>query len=313
MIDLMARTPVSHDGRLGRAEEHPGHADRPYVRRRDRIAALATGHRVGAPSPLVEYTAEEHATWRTVLAALADAQRGRVCRAVAAARERAPVPADHIPQHAEVGDRLHELTGFRFTLAGGIVPNARFLGSMADGYFHAVQYVRHPAMPLYTFEPDVLHDMLGHGTHLCDPWFAELYRTVGRAAARVTSDDALDLISRVYWYTLEYGVVHEGGRPKAYGAALLSSYGELRRFDRADIRAWDLADIAARPYQVAGYQPVLYTVESLDHLAETLHGFLDDFDESTRDRLGLPPLAQRGFMGRPAPERAAAPAAPPNK
>lgn len=153
-----------------------------------------------------------------------------------AAREAAPIPTDHVPQHAEVADCLQPLAGFRFTLAGGIVPNKRFLGAMAHGYFPAVQYVRHPAMPLYTPEPDVLHDVFGHGTHLTDPWFADLYRTVGRAAARVESADALHLISCLYWYTLEYGVAWEDGRPKAYGAALLSSCGELRRFDQAQIR-----------------------------------------------------------------------------
>ncbi|MET9323453.1 phenylalanine 4-monooxygenase [Streptomyces sp. NPDC003038] len=300
MIDLMAQTPLTADGRLlGRAERHPAFTDPDYVRRRDAIAALAEGHAVGDPSPRVEYSEAEHATWRGVHAALVQAQEGRVCEAVARAREGAPIPDDRVPQHSEVSDRLYELSGFRFTLAGGIVANKRFLGSMADGYFHAVQYVRHPAMPLYTPEPDVLHDVFGHGTHLTDTWFADLYRTVGRAAARVDSDDALDLISRVYWYSLEYGVAREDGQVKAYGAALLSSYGELHRFQEADIRPWDIAGIVARPYQVAGYQPVLFAVDSLARLADELHAFLDDFDEDTGHRMGLPPQAERGFMGRP--------------
>ncbi|MEU4730469.1 hypothetical protein [Streptomyces sp. NPDC023588] len=155
-------------------------------------------------------------------------------------------------------------------------------------------------MPLYTPEPDVLHDVLGHGIHLADPAFADLYRTVGRAAARVDTDDALDLISRVYWFTLEYGVTQTSAGPKAYGAALLSSYGELARFTRAELRPFDIDDLVRMPYQVAGYQPLLYTVDSMDHLADVLHTFLDDFDETTRDRRSLPRLAERGFMTRPA-------------
>ncbi|MGA5824038.1 phenylalanine 4-monooxygenase [Kitasatospora sp. NPDC094028] len=306
MIDLMAQTPLTRDGRLGPADSHPCFSDLSYRRRRDAIVALAEGHEVGAPSPLVRYSKAEHATWRAVHAALGAARRGRVCARVREVARRAPVPADRVPQHAEVGERLRSLSGFTFTLAGGIVANKRFLGAMASGHFHAVQYVRHPRMPLYTPEPDILHDVFGHGIHLSDPWFADLYRTVGRAAARVDSDDALDLISRVYWYTLEYGVVREGGTVKAYGAALLSSYGELRRFRQADIRPWDLSELVARPYQVAGYQPVLFAVESMDELADVLHSFLDDFDEDTRDRHRLPTLAQRGFMARPTvPARAA--------
>ncbi|QGV82330.1 phenylalanine 4-monooxygenase [Streptomyces ficellus] len=300
MIDWTGLTPLDAHGTLmGRAEEHPGFADPDYVRRRNSIAGLAQGHWVGDPSPAVSYTASEHATWRTVYAALQHPQERFACREVLRARALAPVPADGVPQHEEVSDRLEALTGFRFTLAGGIVPNKRFLGAMADGYFHAVQYVRHPAMPLYTPEPDVLHDVFGHGIHLTDPLFADLYRTVGRAAARVETDDALDLISRVYWFTLEYGVTLEQGRPRAYGAALLSSYGELGRFARADLRPFDLAELARLPYQVAGYQPVLFTVGSLAHLSDLLHGFLDDFDETTRDRYHLPALSERGFMACP--------------
>ncbi|MFJ4185112.1 phenylalanine 4-monooxygenase [Kitasatospora sp. NPDC089509] len=300
MTDWFGRTPLDPQGeRLGRADDHPAFADRGYLRRRNAIVAAAKGHRVGAPSPSAVYSDAEHDTWRTVHATLTRAQEGRVCQAVARAREAAPIPCGHVPQHEEISDRLQPLGGFRFTLAGGIVPNKRFLGAMADGYFHAVQYVRHPAMPLYTPEPDILHDVFGHGTHLCDPWFADLYRTVGRAAARVESADALDLISRVYWFTLEYGVAWEAGRPKAYGAALLSSYGELGCFTRADIRPFSIPELVRVPYQVAGYQPVLFAVDSLPRLAELLHGFLDDFDEDTGARHGLPPLRERGFMARP--------------
>jgi phenylalanine-4-hydroxylase len=295
-IDVPARTPVAPDGTMGAARQHPGLSDPAYVRRRDAIVALADGHEVGAPSPPITYTEREHETWRRVHAALTEVQRDTVCRAVLRARDTAPIPADHVPQHAEVGDRLHELTGFRFTLAGGLVPDKRFLGAMARGYFHAVQYVRHPAMPLYTPEPDVVHDVHGHGTHLSSPWFADLYRLVGAAASRVDSADALDLISRVYWFTLEYGVAFEDGGVKAYGAALLSSYGELGQLHRADIRPWDVERVVDTAYVAAGYQPVLYAVRSLDHVADALHDFLDDFDEDTRDRLGLPALRERGVV-----------------
>ncbi|WP_407547640.1 phenylalanine 4-monooxygenase [Streptomyces sp. Pv4-95] len=296
----MSLTPLDAGGTtVGRAEEHPGFADPDYVRRRNLIADRAEGRQVGEPSPEVHYTEAEHATWRAVHKALWRAQDHWACREVLRARESAPIPADGVPQHEEVSDRLEALTGFRFTPAGGIVPNKRFLGAMVDGYFHAVQYVRHPAMPLYTPEPDVLHDVFGHGIHLADPFFADLYRTVGRAAARVDTADALDLISRVYWFTLEYGVTLEERLPGAYGAALLSSFGELGRFAHADLRPFDLAEMARLPYQVAGYQPVLFTVDSLAHLAELLHGFLDDFDETTQERYRLPVLSERGFMARP--------------
>ncbi|MEU7104874.1 phenylalanine 4-monooxygenase [Streptomyces sp. NPDC046215] len=285
MSDVWERTPVTPGGRLGPAAQHPGRCDGRYLERRDALVRLARGHRVGDPSPDVAYTEEEHATWRTVHTALVVAHREHACRAVQEAAEEAPVPADHVPQHAEVGARLKPLTGFEFTLAGGFVENRRFLGSMERGYFHAVQFVRHPAIPLYTPEPDVIHDVFGHGIHLASPRFGDLYRMFGRTAVRLRTQEALDMLSRVYWFTLEFGVMHEDGAVKAYGAALLSSYGELGRLAACEVRALDVRDMTGTPYRVSGYQPVLFGARSMSHLTDTLAGFLEKFDDETGVRL----------------------------
>jgi phenylalanine-4-hydroxylase len=285
MSDVWRRTPIAADGTLGAAAEHPGRCDPLYLARRRTFAELARGHRVGDPSPVVAYTESEHATWRRVHRALDDAHRAYACRAVLDAREEVRVPADRIPQHAEVGARLRRLTGFDLTLAGGVVENKRFLGSMARGYFHAVQFVRHPAVPLYSPEPDIIHDVFGHGIHLAAPEFAAIYRLIGQAAVRVETREALQIISDLYWFTLEYGVLEEGGTPKAYGAALLSSYGELGRIDRGRIRGLNALDALATPYEISGYQPVLFGARSLTHVADTLATFLDAFDDDSARRL----------------------------
>ncbi|WP_318205460.1 phenylalanine 4-monooxygenase [Streptomyces sp. SCL15-4] len=284
MSGIQVRTPVAADGRLGEAGEHPGLSDPDYLSRRRAIAAQARGHRVGDPSPPVEYTASEERTWRTVHRALWTAQDEHACRAALDARRYAPVPADHIPQHAEVGAHLRRLTGFDFTLAGGVVANKRFLGSMADGYFHAVQFVRHPAVPLFTPEPDVVHDVFGHGIHLASPAFARIYRLIGKAALRVEREDVLQMISDVYWFTLEYGVLDEGGAPKAYGAALLSSFGEIGRLHEADVRPLDVDAMLATPYDIRGYQPVLFGARTLDEVNDTLAAFLEDLDDDSEPR-----------------------------
>ncbi|MFE5873378.1 phenylalanine 4-monooxygenase [Streptomyces roseifaciens] len=296
MSQLWSRTPVTPGGRLGPAAQHPGRCDSRYLQRRKTLVESARGHRVGDPSPAVDYTEDEHATWRTVHGALGKAHRAHACREVLDAAEEAPVPADHVPQHAEVGARLKPLTGFEFTLAGGFVENRRFLGSMERGYFHAVQFVRHPSVPLYTPEPDVIHDVFGHGIHLASPGFAELYRMFGRTATRLTTPEALDVISRVYWFTLEFGAMTEKGAGsgtggvKAYGAALLSSYGELERLGSCEVRELDVRAMVATPYRVSGYQPVLFGARGMNHLADTLAGFLEDFDDDTADRLDLRPV-----------------------
>ncbi|MFH9400843.1 phenylalanine 4-monooxygenase [Streptomyces sp. NPDC017638] len=297
MSGIQVRTPVAADGRLGEAGEHPGLSDPDYLSRRRAIAAQARGHRVGDPSPPVEYTESEERTWRTVHRALWTAQDEHACRAALDARQYAPVPADHIPQHAEVGAHLRRLTGFDFTLAGGVVANKRFLGSMADGYFHAVQFVRHPAVPLFTPEPDVVHDVFGHGIHLASPAFARIYRLIGKAALRVEREDVLQMISDVYWFTLEYGVLDEGGAPKAYGAALLSSFGEIGRLHEADVRPLDIDAMLTTPYDIRGYQPVLFGARTLDEVDDTLAAFLEDLDDDSEPRR-RPGPADSGTAGR---------------
>jgi phenylalanine-4-hydroxylase len=285
MSDVWRRTPISADGAIGAAAEHPGRRDPRYLARRRAFAELARGHRVGDPAPPVDYTESEHATWRRVHRALDGAHRAHACRAALEAREEVRVPADRIPPHAVVGARLRRLTGFELTLAGGVVANKRFLGSMALGYFHAVQFVRHPAVPLYSPEPDIIHDMFGHGIHLAAPEFAAIYRLIGNAATRVETEKALQIISDLYWFTLEYGVLEEGGRPKAYGAALLSSYGEIERIGQSRIRDLNPLDVLATPYEISGYQPVLFGARSLTHVADTLAAFLDTFDDDAAARL----------------------------
>ncbi|MFJ1717129.1 phenylalanine 4-monooxygenase [Streptomyces sp. NPDC088260] len=275
------RTPTAADGRLGAALEHPGFADPAYLRHRHKVVASARDHRVGDPSPPVVYSQAEHRTWRRVHRALWSAQAEHACQMALQAREQALIPAGGIPQHSEVGARLRALTGFDFTLAGGVVANKRFLGSMADGYFHAVQFVRHPAVPLYTPEPDVIHDVLGHGIHLAHPQFADLYRLFGRAAMRIENPDVLQMISDVYWFTLEYGVLEEKGRPMAYGAALLSSYGEMRQLHRCHIRPLDIGAVLETSYTITGYQPVLFSARSMEEVTDILTGFLDELDDDS--------------------------------
>lgn len=273
------------DGRLGPASRHPSMADPAYLARRRALGELARDHQVGAPSPLVAYSDLEHRTWGVVHRALVHEQRKHACREVVDVVDALDLPDDHVPQHGEVSARLGRLTGFRLTLAGGVVDTRRFLGSMLDGYFHAVQYLRHPAVPFYTPEPDVLHDLVGHGTQLATPRLAELYRVIGRTARRLRTTEAVELISRIFWFTLEYGVVRENGDLRAYGAALLSSSGEIECFRGAEIRPLDIRMMANTHYEINGYQPVLYRAESMDHLTDTLTAFFDGMDDETPARL----------------------------
>lgn len=249
---------------------HPLWTDDTYRGRRDQLAAIATGPG-RAPAP-VSYTAEENETWASVATALAPLYHRHASRAILAARSNLALPTTHVPQLSEVSARLGHLSGFRFEAVPGLVDTSTFFANLADGCFLSTQYVRHPDWPLYTPEPDVIHEVMGHGTALADPRLAELHRLAGAAMVRA-GDDAVrrQRIADVFWFSAEFGVLSENGEWKAYGAGLLSSFGELGWFaTNAEIRPLDPDAMALLPYDITRYQPVLFGAASLDHVLTVL-------------------------------------------
>ena len=117
-----------------------------------------------------------------------------------------------------------------------------------------------------------------------DARLADLYQAAGRASLRARSEEALELFSRVFWFTLEFGVVHEAGEVRAYGAGLLSSYGEIQVFRDAEIRPWDLRAMGTTAYDITHYQPLLFAAESTEHLLDELGAFFDSYDDDTYRR-----------------------------
>ncbi|MCL2614973.1 MAG: phenylalanine 4-monooxygenase [Nocardioidaceae bacterium] len=268
-------------------EGHPGLADPDYQRRRNQIAAAALAWTPGRPAPQIDYSETEHGVWRTVCEHLAPLHERYACRAYRAAVESLDLPRDRVPQLDEVSAGLQPLTGFSYVPAPGIVPLEEFYGSLEDGVFHSTQYLRHDAAPLYTPEPDILHEVMGHGNLLADPQVAEVNRLAGAAARRVTTDKALHLVADVFWFTIEFGVLHEDGELRAYGAGILSSYGEIEEFRTMEIRPLDFAAMATIDYDISHYQPVLFAAESFGHMVDQVGAFFAGCDDDTPARLGV--------------------------
>ena len=287
MADLYA--PVVRDGRgevavlLG--QDHPGFRDAAYRARRNALAALALDWRPGEPVPEPAYTDVEHGVWRTIAAELEPLHHRFACRAFLAGKEELGLPADHVPQLTEVTSLLEPQTGFHYQPVAGLAPLRDFYGAFAGSVFWSTQYLRHPSIPLYTPEPDVVHEVVGHANQLASPAFAALYRLVGDAGARTATDPALRFLSRVFWFSLEFGVLWEDGELKAYGAGILSSGGETRNFRRAQVRPLDVAAMGTLSYDITRYQPVLFAARSEAHLLEALAAFFSGFDDEVYGRL----------------------------
>lgn len=268
-----------HGGGLGDlvqlSPDHPGFNDEVYRRRRNEIARLALEYKAGAPVPLVQYTEQEQEVWRHVWKSLAPVHDQRACLQYLECSDRLKLDKERIPQLREVNGKLVDASGFSMLPVAGLVASRSFLGYLGRDCFLSTQYMRHPSTPLYTPEPDVVHELVGHAATLMHRDFARLNRAFGNASARV-SDEALARIERVYWYTMEFGVVREKGTLKAFGAGLLSSFGELGTFDqRAKILPLDLEQMAALPYDPTDYQKVLFAAESFPEMADRVTEWLD--------------------------------------
>src|SRR5262249_57271019 len=165
--------------------------------------------------------------------------------------------------------------------------------SWPAGLSHPTRTAPHPPEPLSTPEPDIIHEVIGHGNMLASPRFAELKRLAGEAARRVQTDEALQFIADVFWFTLEFGVVWEDGELRAYGAGILSSYGEIEEFRHMEIRPLDFGEMGTIEYDITKYQPVLYAAASMDHLYESVGGFFAQADDDTPARYAPEPRVTR--------------------
>src|SRR5213075_1960626 len=145
------------------------------------------------------------------------AHREHACAEYLDCLQRLDFDTTRIPQLDAVSRKVEAISGFRLEPVAGLVEPRVFLESLVRGVFLSTQYIRHHSTPLYTPEPDVAHEIIGHAVTLASKRFAELNRMFGEAVKRTSNADDLDRLARVYWFTIEFGVLREDGEVKAYG------------------------------------------------------------------------------------------------
>jgi phenylalanine-4-hydroxylase len=256
--------------------DHPGANDAAYRVRRAEIAAVARRHRQeGGEMPDIAYTEEEHETWRTAVTRLNELHEKNASAAYLAAKRALRISPDRIPQLNELNDRLAAFGGFRLSPVEGFIDSRTFLSTHERDTMLCTQYIRHASRPEYTPEPDVIHELVGHAPTFIDSDFVAFTRRIGQAAA-IADAAGLTALERLYWFTVEFGLIRENGKLKAFGAGLLSSFGEIEYCLAGEVerREFQLEEVLATPYEPTAMQPKLFIIPSFAALKEETARFL---------------------------------------
>eukprot|EP00922_Rhytidocystis_sp_ex-Travisia-forbesii_P019857 GHVS01029326.1.p1 GENE.GHVS01029326.1~~GHVS01029326.1.p1 ORF type:complete len:342 (+),score=18.73 GHVS01029326.1:796-1821(+) len=278
LLDIDKFSQSTLDAGTDLTSDHPGFNDNAYRSRREDIVSLASQYMAGDSIPTVQYTEEEIACWETVYNKLRSLCAQYACdeynKEILGLENAGIYSPKRIPQLQEVSEYLRKQTGFRLRPVTGLLSGRDFLNALSLRVFFSTQYIRHPSRPLYTPEPDVIHELMGHAPMLANQEFADFSQIVGMASLAAT-DEQIKMLASCYWFSVEFGLLFQRGCLRAYGAGLLSSCGELQYStsptnSKVEIRAWDPLSAANQEYPITTYQPVYYAAKSLHDVKEKM-------------------------------------------
>lgn len=217
------------------------------------------------------YSAQEHATWDRLFARQSAQLPGRACAAFLRGLDVLHLSRPGIPDFAELSERLAGLTGWQVVAVPGLVPDAVFFDHLAHRRFVAGRFIRRPDQLDYLEEPDVFHDVFGHVPLLADPAYADYMQAYGEGGLRSLRFDALHRLARLYWYTVEFGLIEEADGLRLFGAGIVSSHGEsiFALDDPSPNRiAFDLMRVMRTRYRIDDYQQSYFVIPSFEALLD---------------------------------------------
>lgn len=215
------------------------------------------------------YSPEEHATWRTLFERQTRLLPGRACDEFVQGMRDLPMGADEIPDFRRLSDILMQRTGWQVVAVPGLVPDEVFFEHLANRRFPAGHFIRKPHELDYIEEPDVFHDVFGHVPMLMNPAIADFIQAYGVGGLRAQQLGVLDKLARVYWYTVEFGLVQQKDGLRIYGAGIASSASEsVFALDDASPNRlrFDLARVMRTNYRIDDFQESYFVIDSLDAL-----------------------------------------------
>lgn len=232
------------------------------------------------------YTAQDHETWRVLFERQAELLPGRACNEFVEGLDALGVDAGGIPDFEKLSDRLEAATGWRIVAVEGLIADDTFFGLLADRRFPVTHWIRNPEQLDYLQEPDCFHDCFGHVPMLFNPVFADYMAAYGRGGLKALRHDALTYLARLYWYTVEFGLIETPDGLRIYGSGIVSSKGEtiFALDDAAPNRlGFDLLRIMQTDYIIDHYQQTYFVIENFDQLFDaTRPDFVPYYEELKR-------------------------------
>ncbi|TDB65854.1 phenylalanine 4-monooxygenase [Arundinibacter roseus] len=220
--------------------------------------------------PYEKYTKTDHLMWKRLFERQMEILPRLASEAYLTGIEQVGFVADHIPNlTAETNPRLRALTGWEVYVVPGLIPHQEFYQHLANRQFPASTWLRSPEQLDYLEEPDMFHDTFGHVPLLCQQAFCDFMADLSRVALRfIEQSHLIERLSRLYWYTVEFGLIHENGAQKIYGGGILSSPGESAYSVRPDVpkRPFDVEVILNTPYQIDRFQEHYFVIDSYEQL-----------------------------------------------
>jgi len=217
------------------------------------------------------YTGEQHAVWAELVSRRMPQLREHACREYLEGFELIGLKEDQLPDLKAVSARLQPRTGWQSTPVSGFLPPDAFFEMLAARMFPTTTWLRGRDSLEYTPEPDIFHDVFGHVPMHAHPVFGNFLQHYGKICAGLMHDPvALEKMGRVFWFTVEFGVIRQDGELKVYGSGLISSHGECTRVlaGGAEIRDFDVDKVMNQEFDTGAMQPVLYAVESFEQIYE---------------------------------------------
>ncbi|UTH74392.1 phenylalanine 4-monooxygenase [Chromobacterium sp. IIBBL 290-4] len=221
------------------------------------------------PQPLDRYTAEDHATWATLFERQSKLLPGRACDEFMEGLARLEVDHDRVPDFAKLNEKLMAATGWQIVAVPGLIPDDVFFEHLANRRFPVTWWLREPHQLDYLQEPDVFHDLFGHVPLLINPVFADYLEAYGKGGMKAKSLGALPNLSRLYWYTVEFGLIRTPQGLRIYGAGIVSSKSEsiyCLESPSPNRVGFDLMRIMNTRYRIDTFQKTYFVIDSFQQL-----------------------------------------------